>query len=117
MQVTNVDFNKAKPVYDRRAIMRHAWEIVRRAKASRIIETHNERLARALRVAWRKVKEDARFELAMLHSRLERERLAQRPVDQLKASIESLENKTFLGHEGMRKLSELKSALHTAQSR
>ena len=102
--------------YNRAAIMKAAWVIVRRF-LGRTQETLAQLLSRALKSAWWNAKQEAKAIQDLAANRAEADRLAQRSSADLKAAIINLENIDALGHAGLARLSDLQAALSKAEER
>ncbi|TNF12808.1 MAG: hypothetical protein EP320_11115 [Rhodobacteraceae bacterium] len=102
--------------YDRAAIMRAAWVIVRRF-LGRTHETLSQLLSRALKLAWSDAKQEAQVAKVVAAKRAEADALAQRSSADLNAEIVTLENADTLGSAGRARLSELQAALRKAEAR
>lgn len=101
--------------YDRAEIMKAAWVIVRRFQGNG--ETLPALLSRALQSAWGTAKAEVRVAKMAAQAQRRREALANRPVDEIKAEISHMENRSTLGHEGIQHLAELRAAFHVAKQR
>ncbi|WP_088735425.1 hypothetical protein [Thioclava sp. F34-6] len=102
--------------YDRAAIMRAAWVIVRRFMG-RTHETLSQLLSRSLKLAWSDAKQEAQVAKVVAAKRAEADALAQRSSADLMAKIVTLENADVLGGAGRARLSELQAALCKAEAR
>ncbi|OOY11661.1 hypothetical protein BMG00_11200 [Thioclava marina] len=102
--------------YDRTAIMKAAWVIVRRF-LGRTRETLAQILSRALKLAWWDAKQEAQVAKAVATKRAEADTLAQRSSADLKVAIVALENTDTLGGAGRDRLSDLQAALRHAEAR
>ncbi|OWY02310.1 hypothetical protein [Thioclava sp. IC9] len=102
--------------YDRAAIMKAAWVIVRRF-LGRTHETLSQLLSRALKLAWSDAKQEVQVAKVVAAKRAEADALAQRPSADLMAEIVTLENADTLGSAGRARLAELHTALRQAEAR
>ena len=102
-------------LYNRSEIMTAAWVIVRRFRGNG--EPHRQLMARALRSAWFTAKMEAQAQRKVAEAMEEREALAARAAASLWAQIQDMENRNYLGHDGIVDLSQLRVAYHTAAQR
>lgn len=103
--------------YDRRAIMHEAWEIVRRFVRKQDTRSIRQLLSHALKQAWYR----AHVNLQIAHQaelrRNTQAQLERTSVESLRAELLTLENRTFLGHSGLERLSAVQNALRVAKAR
>ncbi len=89
-----------------------AWTLARQELWSHRLPASELRslFTQALRDAWAEMKRRAAY-------RAERAKQALRPSAELWAAIQTLENRSTLGHEGINRLSDLRSAYHASRER
>ena len=99
-------------IIDKSGLMTFAWSLARQELFSRRLPSSklHEVFPDALRRAWAEMKRRAVIAA-------ERAKQVLRPSAELWAEIQSLENRTTLGHEGIDRLSELRSAYHASKER
>lgn len=103
--------------YNRRMIMLEAWETVRRLQRRGDKRTVFQLLGHALRSAWYSAKVALRIaRQSQQHLKADAD-LEARSVASLQAEVTNLENKTFLRHDGMERVSQLRRALSVARAR
>ena len=92
MHISTKDFKNAKPVYDRSAIMKRAWEIVRKTRYNLI------NMRYAMYQAWSEAKRAAMTASQQFHARISE-------------SIAVIENKSRLTDTDYTRIAELKHQL------
>lgn len=103
-------------MYDRAAIMQEALTIARCFSGNR--ETWGQRISRALKLVWWQAKEAARIAMeAAKRAAARAAKWGDKTVAELRAVIDDLENRDFLGREGLADLSDAKTALYAAMDR
>ena len=100
--------------FDRRAIMLEAWTIVRRFQGNG--EPLRKLLSRVLRDVWWDAKRNREMAAKEAQRRAAELELISRPVDDLRAEITILENRTTLRSNGRERLRELRHALAQASN-
>ena len=102
----------AMETLDRSEVFTFAWRIARQELWSRRLPSSELRslFPNALRKAWAEMKR--RTEIAA-----KRAAQALRPSPAIWADIQNLENRSTLGHEGINRLAELRTAYHAARER
>jgi len=101
--------------YNRSKIMSDAWIIVRRFLGNG--ETLPALLSRALRSAWSTAKDNAAVARRSAANATKQAAQALRPSVDIWTEIQNLENRSFLGHDGVAKLSDLRTAYHASCKR
>lgn len=103
--------------YDRRAIMHEAWETVRRFVRKRDTRSIRQLLSHALKQAWYSACVNLQIARQSELQRGAQTQLEMRSAESLAAELITLENRTFLGHSGLERLSAVQSALRVAIAR
>lgn len=103
-------------MFDRAAIMNEAWTIARRFAGNR--QTWGQRLSSALKLVWWRAKEAAIVATEVARKAAARAaKWSALTAVQLRAAIEDLKNRDYLGREGLDELSEAEAALRAAMDR